>query len=103
MLKSASNMQGQSSGIAIRMMGIGKPVVFSAGEEIARIPADACLRVDTGPGEEEMLSDLLLWLSADRESASEIGRRAAEHIQKEHAIEKVAGQYWGVLAAAEPS
>jgi glycosyltransferase involved in cell wall biosynthesis len=42
----------ETSGIAIRLMGIGKPVVFSDGEEIARIPENACLRIETGPAEE---------------------------------------------------
>ncbi|MBZ5601108.1 MAG: glycosyltransferase family 4 protein [Acidobacteriia bacterium] len=90
---------GESSGIAIRMMGIGKPVVFTTGEEIARIPADACLRVDPGAAEEEMLAGMIVWLAADREAGIEIGRRAAEHIAREHAIEKVAGCYWSNLAS----
>ncbi len=41
---------GESSGIAVRMMGIGKPVVFTNGAEIARIPENACLRIDLGSG-----------------------------------------------------
>ncbi len=85
---------GESSGIAIRMMGIGKPVVFTQGDEIARIPENACLRVDLGAAEEEMLADIILWLARDREAGVEIGRRAAEHIAREHAVEKVAERYW---------
>ena len=34
-------------------MGIGKAVVFTEGEEIARIPENACLRVDAGEAEIE--------------------------------------------------
>src|SRR5262249_16699664 len=45
---------GETSGIAVRMMGIGKPVAFTAGDEIARIPENACLRVDLGSAEEEI-------------------------------------------------
>jgi glycosyltransferase involved in cell wall biosynthesis len=91
---------GESSGIAVRMMGIGKPVVFTAGEEIARIPEDACLRVDSGAAEEEMLASILTWLAADPDAALEIGRRAAAHIAREHAIEKIAAQYWSALEIA---
>jgi len=90
----------ESSGIAIRMMGIGKPVVFTSGEEIARIPQDACLRVDLGAAEEEMLSAMIVWLASDREAAIEIGRRAATHIAHEHAVGKVASQYWSALRIA---
>ena len=88
---------GESSGIAVRMMGIGKPVIFTAGEEIARIPEDARLAIDTGPAEEEMLADSIRWLARDRETAQQIGARAAQHIAQEHALEKVAAQYWEVL------
>lgn len=88
---------GETSGIAVRMMGIGKPVIFTAGEEIARIPENACLRVDAGAAEEEMLAETILWLARDRDAAIEIGRRAAAHIAAEHAIEKVAAQYWDAL------
>lgn len=88
---------GETSGIAIRMMGIGKPVVFTTGEEIARFPENACLRVDLGAAEEEMLAAAILWTAFDRGSAEEIGRNAAAHIAREHAIEKVAESYWQVL------
>lgn len=87
----------ETSGIAVSMMGIGKTVIFTAGEEIARIPETACLSVDRGPDEEEILAAYLRWLAADRNAALEIGRRAAEHIAHEHALEKVARQYWDAL------
>lgn len=90
---------GETSGIATRMMGIGKPVVFTAGEEIARIPENACLRVDAGAAEEEMLERIIAWLARDREAATEIGKRAARHIAAEHAIEKVVAKYWEVLVS----
>jgi hypothetical protein len=81
------------------MMGIGKPVVFSDGAEVGRIPENACLRVETGPSEEEMLAAYITWLAGDREAGEAIGRRAAAHISGHHAPETVAEQYWGVLAA----
>jgi glycosyltransferase involved in cell wall biosynthesis len=87
----------ETSGIAVGMMGIGKAVVFSSGEEIARIPENACLRVDSGPVEEAMLTDYLRWLAANRDAAAEIGRRAAAHVNREHAVENVAIEYWKVL------
>jgi glycosyltransferase involved in cell wall biosynthesis len=87
----------ETSGIAVGMMGIGKAVVFTAGDEIARIPQDACLRVHAGAVEETELAEYLIWLAAEREAAQEIGRRAAEHIAKEHAVEKVAREYWAAL------
>jgi hypothetical protein len=90
----------ETSGIAIRLMGIGKPVVFSDGLEISRIPENACLRVETGLAEEEMLGDYITWLSRDREAGVAIGRRAAAHIAGHHALEIVAERYWEVLKKA---
>jgi glycosyltransferase involved in cell wall biosynthesis len=90
----------ETSGIAIRLMGIGKPVAFSDGAEIARIPDNACLRVAASPSEEEMLSAYITWLARDREAAEGIGRRAAAHIATHHSVEKVAARYWEVLRTA---
>jgi glycosyltransferase involved in cell wall biosynthesis len=87
----------ETSGIAIRLMGIGKPVIFSSGAEIARIPENACLRVESGPAEEELLAHYIAWLAQDREVAEEIGRRAAAHIAMHHALEAVAAQYWNLV------
>lgn len=87
----------ETSGIAVRLMGIGKPVAFSDGAEIARIPSNACLRIETGPSEEELLADYITWLAGDRDAAEEIGRRAAAHISTHHALETVAARYWEVL------
>jgi glycosyltransferase involved in cell wall biosynthesis len=91
---------GETSGIGVRMMGIGKPVVFTAGDELARIPENAALRVDMGALEEEMLAGYLVWLAQDRQAAREIGCRAAAHIAREHSLDRVAERYWSVLQTA---
>ena len=87
----------ESSGIAIRMMGIGKTVIYTSGEELARFPGNSFLSVETGPVEEKLLADYLQWLAMDRPALEEIGRRAAAHITREHALDKIAGEYWAVL------
>jgi glycosyltransferase involved in cell wall biosynthesis len=91
---------GETSGIAIRMIGIGKTVIFSGGDETTRFPNNACLRVDHGPAEEAMLADYLRWLASSPEVAREIGRQGAAHIAREHSIERVASLYWDALAKA---
>lgn len=89
----------ESSGVAVRMMGIGKAVVFSNDAAVSRIPAGACLRVDTGPAEEEMLAEYIVWLAREPGAARMIGRRAADHIGREHAPEKVAQAYLRAVTA----
>jgi glycosyltransferase involved in cell wall biosynthesis len=90
----------ETSGIAVKMMGIGKPVIFTAGETLARIPANACLRVDVGPDEEKTLAGYIEWLAANRDVRIEIGRRAAAHIAECHDPQKIAEEYWNALVGA---
>jgi glycosyltransferase involved in cell wall biosynthesis len=90
---------GETSGIGVGMMGVGKPVIFTNDEAIASIPETACLRIDAGPEEEETLANYICWLADDREAVAAIGSRAAEHIAREHAPKKIARQYWDVLCA----
>ncbi|MEO7146246.1 MAG: glycosyltransferase [Bryobacteraceae bacterium] len=88
---------GESSGIAIRLMGIGKPVMVTEGEETSRIPEGACVRVDTGDAEIDMLTEYMRWMAISPGAAREIGARAAAHIAEHHAIDRVAAQFWRVL------
>lgn len=88
---------GETSGIAIRLMGIGKPVIVTAACETARFPDSACLRVDAGVAEEEMLEEYMVWLARYPEDARSIGQRASAHIREFHAAERVAGLYWRAL------
>lgn len=91
-------MAGETSGISMRLMGIGKPVIVSAGEETSRFPEAASLRVDSGETEEEMLAQYLVWLARHPDEARAIGHRAAEFIRAQHAPEQVARLYWDVLS-----
>lgn len=91
-------MAGETSGIAMRLMGIAKPVILSAGEETSRFPEAACLRVDPGECEEEMLTNYLVWLAQYPSDARAVGQRAAEYIRAQHAPHQVAQLYWSVLS-----
>jgi glycosyltransferase involved in cell wall biosynthesis len=89
----------ETSGVAVRAMGLGKAVIFTRDAATERYPEDTCLRVDVGPAEEAMLADYIYWLAGAHEAAAAIGRNAAEYIAREHASGKVAAQYWNALRA----
>lgn len=91
---------GETSGIAIRLMGIGKPVLLSGGPEVLRYPEAACVKLDPGSGEQEALEAVMLWLAKSPSDARDIGRRAREYIRHHHAGERVAAMYWSVLEQA---
>jgi glycosyltransferase involved in cell wall biosynthesis len=90
-------MAGETSGIAIRLMGLGKPVLLSAGEETSRFPEAACIRIDPGQAEEDMLVEYLVWLARSPSDARSIGQHAADHIREHHAPAHVARLYWQAL------
>jgi glycosyltransferase involved in cell wall biosynthesis len=91
---------GESSGIAVRMMGIGKPVLLTDGEEYAQLAEGTCVRIACGAAERDSLLSHMLLLVSIGGVARAIGERAAAHVARNHGLESVAGQYWKVLNRA---
>ena len=90
---------GETSGIAIRLMGVGKPVLLTDGEENSHYPAAACLRVESGVAEEDSLWHNMFLLTSMKECAGEIGLRASGYIVERHQAVQIAEQYWNTLCA----
>ena len=88
---------GETSGIAIRLMGMGKPVILTEGPETQEIPEAACLRVPPGTDEEAVLLDQMALIAGFPEIRRQIGRQAAWHISRCHSLENAARQYWQVI------
>ena len=88
---------GETSGIAIRLMGIGKPVLLTGSEENLRFPLDACIRIPPGVAERDSLWRHMVLLLSVPELAGTIGSRAADHIRVHHALDQVAHRYWDTL------
>jgi glycosyltransferase involved in cell wall biosynthesis len=89
---------GESSGIAVRMMGIGKPVLLTDGLESAPFPEDACVRIAAGPAERESLRQHMVLLLSMAEVARAIGQRGAGHIAAHHGVERIGKRYWDLLS-----
>ena len=92
---------GETSGIAMRMMGLGKAVILSDGEQNSDIPATACLRVTPGVAEPAELFDHMCMVTEFPEIARAIGNEARRHIRRHHSLEKAADRYWQILCAAQ--
>jgi len=88
---------GETSGIAIRFMGIGKPVLLTDGLECSRFPEDACLRIAPGASEFDSLLAHMILLTSIQEVADTIGQRGAGYIQSSHRMEEIGTQYWQLL------
>jgi len=90
----------ETSGIGVQLMGLGKTVIFTSGEELARLPEQSYLAVEHGPAEEKTLTEYLIWLAQNRQVCAEIGQRAAAHIREQHDLQKIAKMFWDVLSTA---
>ena len=88
---------GETSGIAIRLMGLGKPVLLTACAENAPFPQDACVRIPPGLAERDSLCRHMVLLPSVPELAGALGGRAADHIRLHHSLDQVAHRYWDTL------
>jgi len=91
---------GETSGIAIRLMGLGKPVMMTESLECSRFPEDACVRIAAGAPERDSLGHHMTLLASMPQVARAIGERAAAHVREHHGVERVALEYWRVLREA---
>jgi glycosyltransferase involved in cell wall biosynthesis len=88
---------GETSGIGVRLMGIGKPVIFTDGDENAALPRDANLSVEAGVREEMHLFEQMYLVAGSPELGRGVGERAAAHILRYHSMKATAEQYWKTL------
>jgi glycosyltransferase involved in cell wall biosynthesis len=88
---------GETSGIAIRLMGLGKPTLVTDSPECAGFPQDACLRVAPGAAERDSLWDHMRLLTLWAEAGVAIGQRGAGHIHHRHRADQAGKRYWDLL------
>ena len=91
---------GETSGIAMRLMGIGKPVIMSAGPESAGLPKGAWLPVSQGIAEGAELFEHMMVVTEFPRMGRDIGIEARRHVLGRHALSAVAQEYWRVMCAA---
>jgi glycosyltransferase involved in cell wall biosynthesis len=88
---------GETSGIAIRLMGAGKAVLLTDSLENSRFPPDGCVRIQTGTAEEDSLWHHMLLLASMRECVRDIGQRGSAYVAERHGIAQAGEQYWKTL------
>jgi hypothetical protein len=88
---------GETSGIAIRMMGIGKPVLLSEGPENHNFATGSYFAVPQGVAESAALFHYMGILALDRALGRDMGRIGAEHIGREHTLAGISELYWELL------
>ena len=89
---------GETSGIAMRLMAAGKPVLVTDAEEWAAVPEEAVLRIDPGEPEEDELVEVLQLLASEPEMRRATGEAARRHVEQFHSIDAVLPRYREALS-----
>ena len=88
---------GETSGISVGFMGLGKPVIMTDSLENSRYPEGTCIRISAGLSESDEL-EAVIRLAANRRGAMrEIGANASAYIREAHSVELVADLYGRAL------
>lgn len=88
---------GETSGIAMRLLAAGKPVIVTESEEWAGFPDGALVRIDHGPAEAEMLAAQLNLLGREPQLRRAIGAAGQAHVRDLHDFERVLDLYRAAL------
>jgi len=90
----------ETSGIALRLMAAGKPVIVSAGEEWSGMPEGAVVPIAGGLSEQDELCFWMERLAVERAWCRTLGAAARAHLERVHAPRAVARQVVAVLVRA---
>jgi glycosyltransferase involved in cell wall biosynthesis len=88
---------GETSGSAIRALSLGKALVVSDVGWFSELPDNAVLKV---PVDEYEVQTLAAALRLAVEHAGELGATARSYVEREHSLDRVAGDYAAALETA---
>ena len=91
---------GETSGVCVRLLGLGTPVIVNEGGWFSEIPDGCCARVSVGATEEDELVAVLEVLAGDPALRQEMGRAAAVWAARTRSFEKAVDGYTAVLERA---
>jgi len=83
---------GETSGIALRAMALGKPIIVRDVGWFSELPDDACMKIGPEEGVEK-LAAVMLTLGTSPEMRMQLGQEALRYIQRECDPYHVARQY----------
>ena len=91
---------GETSGIAIRSLSLGKPLVVSDVGWFSELPDDAALKIPVDTDEVETLTAALELLVTREDVRAQMGLAAAETAKRRHDLGRVAELYAAALEEA---
>jgi glycosyltransferase involved in cell wall biosynthesis len=88
---------GETSGVALRALSLGKPLVVSDVGWFSELPPSAALKVAPDEHERETLTAALELLAAEPAARAAMGAAALDHARREHDLAFVADRYAAAL------
>jgi glycosyltransferase involved in cell wall biosynthesis len=88
---------GETSGIAVRALSLGKPLVVSDVGWFAELPDAVALKVAADAAEEDLLAVALELLASNDSARAAMGEAAARYASREHDLGRVADLYAAAL------
>ena len=88
---------GETSGVTIGMMGLGKPVMLTDSLENSLYPDHCCFKITAGLSEEDEMIAVADWISNHRSVLPEVGAAALAYVRSAHAVERVTDLYSHVI------
>lgn len=84
---------GETSGIAIRALGCGRPLVVSDVGWFSELSDEIAIKVPTGPGETDALADAMRLVAGDEPRRTAMGAAAERYAEDKLDVERVAELY----------
>ena len=88
-----SPTMGETSGSAIRVLALGKPLVVSDVGWFSELPDDVALKIPVDEHETRTLEAALELLAASPSARAAMGEAASGYVRREHDLERVADRY----------
>jgi glycosyltransferase involved in cell wall biosynthesis len=88
---------GETSGVAVRALNIGRPQVVSDVGWFSELPDDVAFKVPVGDDEVDLLAARLEQLARDSELREAMGAAARSYAESEHDLARVADEYAAAL------
>ena len=95
-----SPTMGETSGMVVRALSLGKPLVVSDVGWFAELPDDVAVKVPVDGREVESLETVLSQLAGDPEQRATMSAAAAAYARAEHDLDRVADLYVAAIEEA---
>jgi len=94
---------GETSGMTLEIMRMGKPVIVSNTGWFSELPDDVSIKIDVNNDEQKSIIDAFTKLSSDKNYRDRLASNAKKYVNEEHDPEKIAYEFIEFLSTISNS